>query len=468
MLRNILILLVLLCPLTSRAQVLFSEIAWMGTDEADVGRYNEWIEIYNFSNSPTDLTGWTITSADGKISISLKCTLAPHGVAVLERTDETTLPDITELLTYTGELVNGGTTLTIKDPSGNISHEVVGGENWSNIGGTNITPKQTPQYTPSGWVPAPPTPMGQSAAGDAGTSNVTCPPPEEVNEDEEDDSETGTPTPKSSGGGGGSSGSARKAKETVAVVPGVLSMTVTAPKTAYVNQTIEFEAVPQGIGKTLMNSLIYSWNFGDTYVGNGKKISHVFSHPGEYIVVVEAVFAKQKALIRHDITVLPTSFELSRTDSNDILLHNNAKYEVDIGGYVLQGDSQFTFPKFTYVKANGMLIVPKNRIGQQTSVVSLLDTERTHVALLGIPANTQSLSLTQYGKSKPTMTVSGISTTQRTSAVKSIEPVSDATAVIETIEKPTDTIVRIGNTTNQIEKQGFFSSIFKKFAGIFN
>lgn len=450
MLRNILILLVLLCPLTSRAQVLFSEIAWMGTDTtAD----NEWIELYNFSGTDTDVTGWTITFNDTPF-ISLTGIIPPHGVVVLERTNDDTLPG-SAFQIYTGALPNTGGTLKVQDLTGAVNDEVVGGTNWSAIGGSNSVPKMTPQRTRTGtWITGLPTPGADNAQ-----ENVPIP-----QDDTKDETVTETSKPKSSGGGG----SSRKVKETAVVLPGVLSMTVTAPKTTYVNQTIEFEAVPQGIGKTLMNSLVYSWNFGDTYVGNGKKISHVFSHPGEYIVVVEAVFAKQRVLTRHDITVLPTSFELSRTDSNDILLHNNAKYEVDIGGYVLQGDSQFTFPKFTYVKANGTLIVPKNRIGQQTSVVSLLDTERTHVALFGIPANTQSLSLTQYGKLKPTMTVSGISTIQRTSAVNSIEPASDATAVIETVEKPADTIVRIGNTTNQIEKQGFFSSIFKKFVGIFN
>ena len=438
-------------PIVGHAQILFSEIAWMGTD---TDANNEWIELYNFSGTDTDVTGWVITFDDAPF-ISLTGSIPPHGVVVLERTDDNTLPG-SAFQIYTGALPNTGGTLKVQDMTGAVNDEVVGGTNWSAIGGSNITvPKMTPQRTRTGtWITGLPTPGADNVQ-----ENVPIP-----QDDARDETVTETSKPKSNGGGG----SSRKVKETAVVLPGVLSMTVIAPKTAYVNQTIEFEALPQGIGKTLMNSLVYSWNFGDTYVGNGKKISHVFSHPGEYIVVVEAVFAKQRVLIRHDITVLPTSFELSRTDTNDILLHNNAKYEVDIGGYVLQGDSQFTFPKFTYVKANGKLIVPKNRIGQETSVVSLLDTERTHVALLGIPANTQSLLLTQYGKSKPTMTVSGISTTQRTSAVKSIEPVSDATAVTETIEKPTDTIVRIGNTTNQIEKQGFFSSIFKKFVGIFN
>lgn len=422
----------------------------MGTDTvAD----NEWIELYNFSETDIDVTGWTITF-DEKPFISLMGVIPPHGVVVLERANDDTLPG-SAFQIYTGVLPNKGGTLKMQDTTGTENDKVVGGTNWSDIGGSNTTPKMTPQRTQTGtWITGLPTPGADNVQ-----ENVPIP-----QDDPRDDTVTEISTPKSSGGGG----SSRKVKETAVVLPGVLSMTVTAPKIAYVNQTIEFEAFPEGIGKTLMNSLVYSWNFGDTYVGNGKKISHVFSYPGEYIVVVEAVFAKQRVLVRHEITVLPTSFELSYTDSNDIMLHNNATYEVDIGGYVLQGNAQFTFPKFTYVKGNGTLTVPKNRIGQQTSAVSLLDTERTHVALLGIPANTQFESLTQYSKSKSTMTASGISTIQRTSAIKSIEPVLDATAVIETTEKPTNTIVRIGNTTNQIEKQGFFSSIFKKFVGIFN
>ncbi|MCR4285783.1 MAG: lamin tail domain-containing protein, partial [Candidatus Kaiserbacteria bacterium] len=246
----------------------------MGTDESHT---NEWIEIYNFSSSPTDLTGWTITSADGKISISLKCTLAPHGVAVLERTDENTLPDITALLTYTGELVNSGTTLTVKDPSGNISNEVdSGGDNWLNIGGTNTAPKQTPQQTPSGWITAPPTPMGQATAGDAGTSNVTCPPPEEANE-EEDNNTVATVTEKSGGGGGSAKRSSSSApKENI---PPKLALTIDGLKTAYVNQDVTFAVVPSGVGKTLESSLSYDWNLGDTYTEKGKNISHVFSYP---------------------------------------------------------------------------------------------------------------------------------------------------------------------------------------------
>jgi hypothetical protein len=112
--------LLLAFPFSSHAAPMFSEIAWMGTD-ADAN--NEWIELYNFGTTPTDLAGWTITNG-GDLSISLGGTLAPHGVGVLERTDDSSVPSVTALMTYTGALPNAGAssvlTLTLRDPNGTV------------------------------------------------------------------------------------------------------------------------------------------------------------------------------------------------------------------------------------------------------------------------------------------------------------------------------------------------------------
>jgi len=423
----------------------------MGTDESHT---NEWIEIYNFSSSPTDLTGWTITSADGKISISLKCTLAPHGVAVLERTDENTLPDITALLTYTGELVNSGTTLTVKDPSGNISNEVdSGGDNWLNIGGTNTAPKQTPQQTPSGWITAPPTPMGQATAGDAGTSNVTCPPPEEANE-EEDNNTVATVTEKSGGGGGSAKRSSSSApKENI---PPKLALTIDGLKTAYVNQDVTFAVVPSGVGKTLESSLSYDWNLGDTYTEKGKNISHVFSYPGEYIVVVAGSFAKQSAVARHEVTVLPVLLELGRTPQGDVQLRNTAKHEVDLGGFVVHGDKSFTFPKYTFVKAGGTLIVPKDRVGAHASNIALLDTQKVAVASSGekvsVPKQT---ALTQRS----------VRQEYPTAPIKNLEQQeAPITASVE-VQESESAVIQIGN--REVEEKGVLAQFFNRVRGFF-
>ncbi len=117
--KNLFILLVLLgCYFTAFSQVKFSEIAWMGTQHST---YDEWIELYNDSDSDIDLTNWVIEAEDGTPYISLSGTIKAHGYFLLERTDDTSVPDIKADLIYTGALENGGEKLFLKDPNGNVS-----------------------------------------------------------------------------------------------------------------------------------------------------------------------------------------------------------------------------------------------------------------------------------------------------------------------------------------------------------
>jgi hypothetical protein len=161
---------------------------------------------------------------------------------------------------------------------------------------------------------------------------------------------------------------------------------VSGPKTAYVNQEISLEAVPDGVGKTVVSSLSYDWNLGDTYTEKGKSVSHVFRYPGEYVVVVEGSFAKQRAVARHEVKVLPVSFTLSKMPNGDVRVTNTASYETDLGGFSLRGGtSEFTFPKYTFVKANGTLTVPSLRIGSAPAL-ALHDGQGTLVVSTGAEA----------------------------------------------------------------------------------
>lgn len=441
--------LVLFVPTITNAQaggppamVLLSEIAWMGTDESAT---NEWIEIYNLSGSSTDITGWKIESADGNISITLKCTLTPHGVAVLERTDEGTLPSSEALLTYTGELVNSGTTLVLRNASGVEVDRAVGGTDWLDIGGSNTVPKKTAQRTRENtWVTATATPMGQRTAGELGsTPNVTCPPPEEVNE-EENSNTTATVTQRSGGGGG----SAKRSSGNNAPKPPPpeLALSVKGPKTAYVNQEVTFEAVPSGVGKTIERSLSYDWNFGDTYTGKGKSGKHVFEYPGEYIVVAQGAFAKQEAMARHEVKVLPVSFTLSRNAKGDIEMKNNANYETDLGGFTLRGGSApFTFPKYTFVKGNGTLVVPGKRIGSAPSL-ALYDTQGTSVFALGASAPAF----------RP-----------QVATVQAQETVTDTPASDAPVARAEDTVIRIGENSGMSEPRGPLTRLWYRISRIF-
>lgn len=98
--------------LPANAQVVITEIAWMGNTNSTS---DEWIEIHNISGADVDLTGWTLAATDGTPSISLSGTIPAHGYFLLERTDDTTAPGVTADLIYTGSLENGGEILELRD-----------------------------------------------------------------------------------------------------------------------------------------------------------------------------------------------------------------------------------------------------------------------------------------------------------------------------------------------------------------
>ena len=72
--------------------VVINEVAWMGTA---ANAADEWIELYNITAQNIDLTGWTLKSADTSPNITLSGSIPAHGFFLLERTNDTTVSDIT-------------------------------------------------------------------------------------------------------------------------------------------------------------------------------------------------------------------------------------------------------------------------------------------------------------------------------------------------------------------------------------
>ena len=100
----------------------FNEIAWMGTTESS---NNEWIELYNSSDAPIDITGWRIKTIDGSPDIDLKGTISAHRFFLLERTDDNTTPALADQI-YTGSLNNSGERLQLFDNNGVLVDDVNG------------------------------------------------------------------------------------------------------------------------------------------------------------------------------------------------------------------------------------------------------------------------------------------------------------------------------------------------------
>jgi hypothetical protein len=94
--------------------VLINEIAWAGTI---VSSSDEWIELINQTSSAIDLDGWQLSDG-GDINVALTGTLPTFSYYLLERTDDSTISDISANQIYTGALSNSGERLELLDPSG--------------------------------------------------------------------------------------------------------------------------------------------------------------------------------------------------------------------------------------------------------------------------------------------------------------------------------------------------------------
>ncbi|MGC8873229.1 MAG: lamin tail domain-containing protein [Chloroflexia bacterium] len=101
----------------AHTQAVINEVAWMGTlaDASD-----EWIELYNPTGVPIDLSGWTLQAMDGTPTIPLSGVIRPYGFFLLERSDDGTISDIPADQIYVGALGNAGETLVLRDASGTV------------------------------------------------------------------------------------------------------------------------------------------------------------------------------------------------------------------------------------------------------------------------------------------------------------------------------------------------------------
>jgi len=108
--------------------VIINEVAWGGTaaNSAD-----EWIELFNPGGSSINLAGWTLAAIDGTPSINLKGFIPAGGYYLLERTDDSTVSDLTANLIYSGTLNNTVENLELRDASNNLIDTAnQGGSNW--------------------------------------------------------------------------------------------------------------------------------------------------------------------------------------------------------------------------------------------------------------------------------------------------------------------------------------------------
>ncbi|HSE35502.1 MAG TPA: lamin tail domain-containing protein [Candidatus Paceibacterota bacterium] len=326
--------LLFLAPLAAFAKVEIAEIAWMGTADSSS---NEWIELANTDTESITLDGWTLEASDGAPAIALSGTISGSGRYLIERTDDTTVPNVAAdlIAAFGAGLANAGETLYLRNASGAIIDTVSGGENWSAIGGNNST-KETPQRTIAGWVTAPATPRaapaGQSS-GSGSTSTVQGSAPVE-----------GSAAPSSSAPRSifPRSGIGVYAGDDIHTFVGFPAVFVGSATGLY------DEAIPQAT---------YRWNFGDGTTAVGERAEHVYRFSGEYIVTLEVFWGTHRASDRAIASVSAPELRIARAvpgSEGFIELANASASEIDLSRWsmsIVGGSSSFIFPDQSFVRS---------------------------------------------------------------------------------------------------------------------
>lgn len=349
--KNIFILsgLFFVFPAFAHATVVINEIAWMGTTASANA---EWIELYNTGGTAVDLTGWHLIALSGSPSITLASSIDANGYFLLERTSANNLSGVTADQVYSGALVNTGTTLTLTDASGNTVDQVVGGSNWANVGGDNVS-KDTAQRTDSGWETAAPTPRAvnvgvsssSSTTDDSSNTNTT------PSNDSSDTTSTTTITTTTTNSTGGPT--------TFLPIP-TLRIVTSGDRTISANADVAFTAVVYDENGNKRDDAIVSWSFGDGMQKTGASVCHSYYDTGEYVAIVHATTSDGgDASAQIIVTVKDANIKITSVSTRGITLANNSDRTLDLSLWRLSsGGQEFKIPDNTEILANHTILFP--------------------------------------------------------------------------------------------------------------
>jgi len=321
----------LLIPNIVRANVIINEIAWMGTLAS---ANDEWIELFNDGSDAVDLSGWSLAADDGEPSITLSGTIDAGGFFLLERTDDTSVPDIAADKIYSGNMANTGETFVLRDSSDSVADTVPGGTNWENVGGDNTSKNTAQRQSDNTWITGVPTPRAENS-----TENIPV-----------------------GGSSGGSSGGAKKSN--TPKVTGAYKQQVFAyageDTNTVVGADVFFEGVAVNEYNNNLNHPRFDWTFGDGEQRTGEKVTHIFHEPGVYTVVLRVWHDNQRAEDTMLVYAFPPEVRITDVawgDDGFVEIQNGSARDLDISGWKLRGrrfDNErrlktFTFPDGTRI-----------------------------------------------------------------------------------------------------------------------
>ncbi len=388
-------------PCSAHAEVIINEVAWMGTAHS---ASDEWIELANTGDTSVSLSGWKLRTADNSVSITLTGSVSANGFYLLERTDDTTVPDITADKIYTGALSDSGEKLILEN-GGSVVQTLDATIKWP---AGNTTTNQTMQWNGSSWITAVATP--KSANAGAGTSAT-------------DTGATQTTTVQST---------------PTKIVPHV-AFSIPSPLYSGVQYEIGAEAILEymtpGYGH-------FVWNFGDgTYLtkdSNTEPLTHTYQYPGNYTIsfaYYRSRYEKKPILMdSKKVEVFMPTVSLTVIDNGGALVVKNSSDKVaEISDWHLETDSGKTvFPPMTFIAPKATVTFSAKALG----VVSVQGA-KIYTPFAGFTTEVEK-TITQ--KSVPKTSISRSSSTMQTMSMQNIPVKNTPIATeIKQEEKPVQT-----------------------------
>jgi PKD repeat protein len=331
-------------PVFAYANVVISELAWMGTTNS---ANDEWIELYNSGTSELNLQGWTLRAVDGSPSIDIgdSCSntiLSAGGYFLFERTDDESVPGIMADCIYVGALGNNGEHIQLFDISGAVHDSInasapPSGEGWP--AGDNTTKETMQRVAGEGWITAVATPKASNATVNMGdTSDVDSAPDKQENYSSGDGSMYVPPEnlPRITADAGG---------DTRAVV----------------GEEVQFRGQAWGLLQQPLENARYLWNFGDGTTQEGQNFGHAFMFPGTY--TVRLTVSSEKYTAFDDIRIIVGKNKLIISEvlpgvDGWIELYNNGDNPIHIGNWIVKNlAEQFIIPLGTTIAPKSFTVL---------------------------------------------------------------------------------------------------------------
>lgn len=134
-------------PYTEPGAIIISELAWAGTAAS---ASDEWIELYNTTPLPINLSGWSLRDGND-INIALDGTIPAQGFLLLERTDDNSVADVSADLIYAGGIANSGEVLTLRDSTNTVIDRADGASGWP-AGAADFSMERKAASSHVGWI----------------------------------------------------------------------------------------------------------------------------------------------------------------------------------------------------------------------------------------------------------------------------------------------------------------------------